>query len=118
MFRAIAATGIVAAGIGLSAAGAQATEIMICANNNAGVVGKYNLTLYTGNRENRRDTGENQFGYGDTVCWKGTDVRALNVTIWGWTTKWVKVCDINKRPGENLNVRMKGTVFDLSCAEY
>lgn len=115
MFRTIAAAGIVAAGLALSAGAAQASDVMVCVKNNAGVAGKYNVTFYRGDSETRSDHSDNSFNLGDSNCLKTTDVRAMNVTIWGWTTKWVKICDVNKRPGQSLKVEMEGTVFNLSC---
>lgn len=118
MFRTIAATGIVAAGLALSAGAAQANDVMVCVENNAGVAGKYNITFYAGDNEAREDRSDNSFSLGNSACYKKSDVRAMNVTIWGWTTKWEKICDINRRPGQSLKVQMKGTVFNLSCGVF
>lgn len=90
-------------------------DIQVCAYNNAAVKGRANITFYLTDAEHRWDSGWKTLLAGERYCQRQENVRALNVTVQGLTTEWKKVCDENRRPGESIEVRMTGTVFDLDC---
>ncbi|MGC2854685.1 hypothetical protein ACM64Y_04350 [Novispirillum sp. DQ9] len=115
--KSLIAAAVVGLSLSLSAAvtPASAAEVMVCAVNESGLVGEANFTFYVGDGETRWDSGWQRILLGANICYHQNDVRAMNVTIRGMTTKWVKVCDVNRRPGESLKVTMKGTLFSQSC---
>ncbi|HYH17382.1 MAG TPA: hypothetical protein VD995_02080 [Azospirillum sp.] len=119
-FALAAMTAVALAGVSGPAIAQDAKpKIKVCAQSMAAVAAKAIITVYTaapGQPEQRSSTGWRTMTLGgDPLCVQAEDLQAFNVTIEGWTTKWEKGCDVNRRPAENLIVVMRGSAFSLSC---
>ena len=100
------------------AAAAETGVVRICVRSEAWVEGKMIVTTFNGPDETRWSSGWKDIRKGGVFCYDSHDARAFNVIIEGWTTKWVRACDINRRPATNIDVTMTGTAFGLSCQVF
>lgn len=99
-------------------AAAENDPTRICVRSEAWVDGKMIVTTFNGPGETRWSTGWKDIRKGGIYCYNSYDVRAFNVIIEGWTTDWVRACDVNRRPATHIDVTMTGTAFGLSCQVF